>query len=214
MAVSDSAARRVRRVRSRYSHPRLAEAVFALDARLRRRYAVVEYTHNPLCVFRMQIVRSQSEFVLRDGTRLRRGERVVQLHYWNEQIPPIPEIGMTIGWARQMTHGLEISLCELARYLAANPDLSDVGVVRVDAWATAGRESGQLTRIMAHYGFEAIARPQPPPIAERLHLFGENILIALMIFTQNSRALRSLTPGRVPLFLSRRALEQRFGRAA
>jgi len=211
MAVSDSAHRDLQ---SRYSHPRLAEAVFALDARLRRRYAVVEYTHNPSCVFRLQIVRSQSDLVLRDGTRLRPGERVVQLHYWNEQIPPVPQTGMTIGWARQMTHSLEISLRELARYLADRSDLSDIAVISVDAVATMGQESGQLTRIMARYGFEAIARPPPLPIAERLRRFGENILIALRIFAQNARALRSLTHGRIPFFLSRRALEHRFGGAA
>src|SRR5215831_3566538 len=125
MAVSDSAARSER---SRYSHPLVAEAVFALDARLRRRYAVVEYTHNPFCVFRLQIVPCQDDLVLCDGTGLRRGERVVELHYWSEQIPPAPQNGMTIGWARRMTHSLEISLCELARYLAAKPALNDVAV--------------------------------------------------------------------------------------
>lgn len=212
MAVSDSAARS----QSPYSHPWLAEAVFALDARLRRRYAVVEYTRNPSCVFRLEIVRSQSDLVLRDGTRLRPGERVVELHYWNEQIPPAPRIGMTIGWACQMTHSLETSLRELARYLAAKPDLGDVAVIRADALAGTGRESEQLARIVARYGFEAIARPQPPPIGERLHRFGENILISLILFAQNARALRAgiLTRGRIPLYLSRRALEERFGRSA
>jgi hypothetical protein len=212
MAVSDSAGRSAR---SHYSHPLLAEAVFALDARLRRRYGVVEYTHDPSCVFRLQIVRSQSDLVLRDGTRVRPGQRIVQLHYWNEQIPPVPPNGMTIGWARQMTHSLELSLRELARYLAAKPDLSDVAVIRADAVASMGRESGQLVRIMGRYGFEALTQPEPPP-GKRLHRFGENILIALMLFAQNPRALRAgtLTRGRVPLFTSRRALQRRFGGAA
>jgi hypothetical protein len=211
MALSDSAGPSAR---PRYSHPRLAEFVFALDARLRRRYAVVEYTRNPSCVFRLQIVRSQSELVLGDGTHLRRGDRIVQLHYWSEQIPPTPATGSTIGWARHMTQSLEISLRELARYLAARSDLSDVSVIRADAVAIMGRESGQLTRIMGRYGFEVVTPPEPLSFAERLHRFGENILVSLMIFAQNARALRSLTHGRVPLFLSRRGLERRFGSAA
>lgn len=94
MAVWDSA---VRRARPRYSHPRVAEVLFALDVRLRRRYSVVEYTRNPLCVFRLQVVHSRRELVLRDGTQLRPGQRIVKLHYWNEQIPPAPKAGMT--WA-------------------------------------------------------------------------------------------------------------------
>jgi hypothetical protein len=212
MAVSDSPGSG----RSRYSHPWLAEALFALDTRLRRRYAVVEYTRNPSCVLRLQIVRSQSDFVLRDGTRLGPGQRLVKLHFWNEQIPPTPPTGMTVGWARQMTHSLEISLRELARYLAAQSDLSDIAVIRGDAVTSPGWESGQLVRIMARYGFEAIAQPEPLPVGERLHRFGENILIALMLIAQNPRALRAgtLTRGRVSLFTSRRALEDRFGGGA
>ena len=210
MAVSDSA---VRKAPPRYSHPRLAELLFALDAPLRRRYSVVEYTDNPLCIFRLQIVRSRRNLVLRDATHLRPAQRMVKLHYWNEQIPPTPETGTTMGWARQMAHRIEISLCELARYLASEPDLRDVSAVCADPAAGTGRQSGQLARVMARYGFEAIAESEPPPIGERIHRFGENILIALMVFAQNANALRagSLTRKRVPLFLSRRALEQRFG---
>jgi hypothetical protein len=55
----------------------------------------------------------------------------------------------------------------LARYLADRSDLSEIAVISVDAVATMGQESGQLTRIMARYGFEASARPPPLPIAER-----------------------------------------------
>jgi hypothetical protein len=214
MAVWDSA---VRSVRPRYSHPWLAEAIFALDAPLRRRLSVVEYTHNPLCIFRLQIVHAEQDLILRDATHLRPGQRVVKLHYWNEQIPPATEAGPTIGWARQMTHCIDISLCELARYLASEPDLHDVSVVRADPMVGIGRQSEQLARIMARYGFEAIAESHPPPpIGERIHRFGENILISLMVFAQNAGSLRadSLTRVPVPIFLSRQTLEHRFGGSA
>jgi hypothetical protein len=214
MAVWDSA---VRRGRPRYSHPWLAEAIFTLDVRLRRRISVVEYTHNPLCIFRLQIVHAKQDLILRDATRLRPGQRFVKLHYWNEQVPPAPEAGTTIGWARQMTHRIEISLCELAHYLASEPDLHDVSVVRADPMVSIGRQSEQLARIMARYGFESIAESQPPsPIGERVHRFGENILISLMVFARNASALRANSLTRVPvaIFLSRRALERRFGGSA
>ena len=66
MAVWDSA-----RPRSQepYSHPWLADVLFALDGRLQRRYAVFEYTGNPVCIFRVDIACSPERLALRDGTR-------------------------------------------------------------------------------------------------------------------------------------------------
>lgn len=115
-----------------------------------------------------------------------------------------------------MTHRIEISLCELARYLAFELALRDVSVICADAAVCTGRKSGQVARIMARYGFEAIAESETPPISERIHRLGENVLISLMVFAQNASALRadSLTRVRVPLFLSRKVLEHRFGGSA
>lgn len=68
---------------------------------------------------------------------------------------------------------------------------------------------------MAHYGFETIAESEHLPVGERLHRFGENILISLIVFVQNAQALRldSLNRVRVPSYISRRVLAQRFGAA-
>ena len=114
MAVWDSA-----RPRSQepYSHPWLADLLFALDGRLQRRHAVFEYTGNPVCIFRVDIACSPERLALRDGTRLQRGERIARLHFWNEHVPPVPQDGATIAWARQMQHAIAISLQELACYL-------------------------------------------------------------------------------------------------
>jgi YkoP domain len=199
-----------------HSHPWLAELIFALDGRLRRHYAVVEYTAHPLCVFRLEIARSRRELALCDGTRLRAGQRIAQLHFWNEHVPPVPQNGTTIGWARQMQQGIAISLRELAHYLSSRPDLRDILVIGAEAPSATRAQSQQLARVMAYYGFEAITGHERLPIGERMHRFGENILISLTVFAQNAGALRLDTLGRVrlPIFLSRRALEQRFGETA
>jgi hypothetical protein len=209
MAVWDSAAHRSR---SPYSHPWLAEALSAFDAWLRRRQAVFEYTRHPSCVFRLDISRARRPLVLHDGTRVRSGQRVARLHFWIEQIPPMPKGGATIGWARQMQRAIVISLRELARYLASRPDLGEVGVICADVPSATRSQSGQLARIMAHYGFEAIVEPERLPLGERLHRFGENILISLIVLAHNAGALRpdTLWRVRVPIYLSRRTLEKNF----
>jgi hypothetical protein len=71
----------------------------------------------------------------------------------------------------------------------------------------------QLARIMARFGFEAIVHPEHLPIAERVHRLGENMLISLIVFAQNARTLRrdTLTRVRLPIYLSRRTLDEKFG---
>jgi len=210
MAVWDSAPQRVI---SPHSHPWLAETLFSLDARLRRRYAVFEYTVNPCCIFRANIVPSPGRLNLRDGTRVRRGARIARLHFWNEHIPPVPRNGPTIAWARQMQQAIAISLQDLARFLQSRPDLGDIVAIRGDVPSGTKAQADQLARIMARYGFEAIAEPDNLPFTNRVHRLGENILVSLTVFAQNARTLRldTLQRVRLPIFLSRRALERKFG---
>jgi hypothetical protein len=209
MAVCDSAQRKSR---APYGRRWLVQALSAFDDRQRRRQAVFEYTRNPACIFRIDITRAPRQVILRDGTVLRRGDRVVRLHFWNEQIPVLPEDGATIAWARRMQRAIGGSLQELARYLAAQADLADIAVICGHVPSGTKSQSGQIARIMAYYGFETIPETEPLPLAERLHRFGENILISLIVLAHNAGALRSdtLARVRVPIFLSRRALDHEF----
>lgn len=207
MAVWDSAERTAW---SRHSHPWLAGALFAFDARLRRRQVVFEYTRNPSCVFRLDIINAVHSTVMRDGTRVDRGQRIARLHLWSEQVPPVPKHGATIAWARQMQQAMAVSLAELAGYLASRPDLDDVAIISADVPSGTRAQSEQLARIMGRYGFEAVAVPDPVRIAERLHRLGENILISLIVFARNAAALRpdTLMRVRLPIYLSRKVLEK------
>ena len=101
---------------------------------------------------------------------MRAGQRIGRLHFWNEQIPPVPINGATIGWARQMQRAIVISLRELARYLASRPELADIAVISGEAPSGTRTQSEQLARIMARYGFETLAETARLPIGERLHL--------------------------------------------
>jgi hypothetical protein len=182
---------------------------------LRRRQAVVEYTANPACVFRLEIARSRRALTLRDGTQLRIGERIAQLHFWNEQIPQFPQNGATIGWARQAQQRMAVSLCELVHFLSSRPDLADVAVICADVPASSKAQSRQVAAIMAHYGFESIPAQDKLTFGERLHRLGEGVLISLLIWARNAGALRlgALKRVRVPIYMSRARLLKKFGGA-
>lgn len=199
--------------RSPDSHPWMAEAVDALDEHLRRSQAVFEYTDNPTCVFRLDITRASHSVDLRDGTSVRAGQRIARLHLWSEQIPRVPENGPTIAWARHMQRAMLTSLRELARFLADRPDLHDIAVIAGDAPSGTADQRQQLARIMARFGFEAVIAPEHLPVRERLRRFGENILISLIVFVHNAKALRpdTLMRVRLPIYLSRQTLVREFG---
>src|SRR5712671_6695225 len=123
----------------RRRHGLLERIVLGIDAALRRWNSVVEFTSDPTCILRIRVGRLERPLVLADGTRGRAGERFIDLHLWNEQIPAMPKEGASIAWAREMNLCFQHSLRQLARYLASRPDLDDISLVRC-TMEFAGRE--------------------------------------------------------------------------
>lgn len=200
---------------SPYSHPLLAELIFAFDRRLQRRHGVLEYSDHAACIFRVQICSCSHDLILRDGTRLQPTDRVACLHYWNEHMPSIQRYANRVDWARDVCGRISRSLGELLCYLNSRPDLGDVNVVCAHVTSAVKEQSGQISRIMQRYGFETIYDPEPLSARERLSQLAENILISMMVLAQNADTLRrdTLRRVRVPIYVSRRELERRFASA-
>jgi len=193
-------------------HPWLQKLVSKLDVWLRRRQRVFEYTWARDCIFRMAIDNLDRALDLPDGVHLRSGDRVVNLHLWNEQVPPVPVAGATIAWARQMNRGLAVSLHHLAEYLAARPGLDDIKAIRANMGFGTSQQGQQLARISGRYGFAPAPKSGSVSRGAAIHRFGENILISLMVLARNTVALRpdSLWRDRTEVFLSRQTLDERF----
>jgi YkoP domain len=193
-------------------HPWLGAIIERIDARLRAREGVYEYSASPDCIFRIQVTDSREAIKLSDGTQLRPGDQIINLHLWNEQLPIVPKNGATLSWARRMSQAVQSSLRELALYLIARPDLTSVVALRANMSFGSAEQSEQITRIAARYGFEAAGPAEPATMAGRLHRYGENVLISLMVIARNTAAFRfqSLRRNRTPVYMSRRKLESRF----
>jgi hypothetical protein len=202
----------LRQNRSPQRHPWVAAVIDKIDKALRRRIGVTEYTQSRECLCRMQITRSADDLLLGDGTRVRPGDRIINLHFWTEQVPLIPPAGPTIAWARHISRIFESSLQELAHHLAARTDVQAIAAIRVSMALGSAARSDQVSRVLARFGFEPAPRQQQPSLGERIHRYGENILISLMVLAHNPITIRSdtLRRDRVTLYLSRRTLERRY----
>jgi hypothetical protein len=196
-----------------YDHPWLEAMIAALDDRLRQRHGVFEYSRNPHCLFRIQIVTGSDALTLSDGVELRAGDRLANLHVWNEQFPSFPQDRPTLAWARRVDRAFAVSLRELQGFLAARPDLDDVVAICGNMGFCSAARSAQLARYVARFGFERVPARDAPSLRRQLHLLGENILISMMVLARNASALRAdtLWRDRTLVFLSRRELQRRYG---
>jgi hypothetical protein len=194
-----------------HDHPGLGAIIERIDTRLRSRDGVCEYSASPECIFRIQVIASSETVDLSDATQVRPGDLIVNLHLWNEQLPIVD--GATLAWGRHMSRAVGFSLRELALYLRARHDLNSVVALRANMSFGSAERSEQITAIAARYGFEPAKPAKQPTMAERLHRFGENVLISLMLISRNTTAFRpeSLRRARTPVYMSRQKLESRFG---
>jgi hypothetical protein len=185
----------------------------ALDSRLRLRQGVIEYTDHPNSLFRIQVVESCDDILLSDGAHVRRGDRLIKLHIWNERFPAFPTDGPTLAWARRVNRAFEISLRELAHFLEVRQDLDDITAICGNITFTPADRSAQLARFVARFGFEKIEMDGLQSFRQRMHWFGENILISMIVLAHNAMALRAdtLWRDRTLVFLSRQTLRRRYG---
>lgn len=192
----------------------LEYAVSGLDRWLRFRQDVYEFTDNDNCLFRIQRCIGDDDLTLSDGTRIAKGDPILLLHLWNEHIPAFAQDGPTIAWARQISRAIDASLSDLARYLAAEPALDDVVALRADLRLGAVDHTGQLLRLAARYGFESVRTIHDSEGTFRR--IGENFLIFLLVMAFNPAAVRgpALSRDHKLVYLSRGALEQRYGTGA
>jgi hypothetical protein len=193
--------------------PWFEAVVAALDDRLRLRQQVIEYTSSPDCMFRIQFVTGDEDYVLSDGTCVRCGDRLIKLHVWNEQFPSFTGNGPTLAWARRVNHAFDHSLRELVGFLDGRREFDDIVAICANMSLEPAERSGQLVRFVGRFGFEPIAAASSRSFRQQMHWFGENILISMMVLARNAAALRAdiLRRDRTLVFLSRRELRRRYG---
>ena len=192
-------------------HSLLHRALFRVDRWLQKRQSVIEFTDHPECIFRIQIAQVPTQVTLANSFHAAPGDRFLKLHIWNEHIPPVPQQGATLSWARKMDRCVGTSLRELARWLTARRDLGDIAFVYGNAVFATSKQTRQLARISHRYGFEIASESSALP-ARFLHQLGENLLITFMVLALNPVALRSdsLWRTRVPLLMPRQVLLTRY----
>jgi hypothetical protein len=140
----------------------LRQVIRGVDARLRRSIGIVEFDRSADALVRIAVGHAEREIRLSDGTRLRPGEPVLELHLWNEHLQRLPPEGPTLRWAVATRRQVARSLTRLAAYVLAAPELDGVKALCIKpafASRTLARDLGWL---VAKHGFESVAERGKP----------------------------------------------------
>jgi hypothetical protein len=157
------------------------------DAFLARQYGLFNFSDEPDCVLRLQVAPAPHQLSFSDQV-VQPGEKVLELHLWNEHLPPVPAAGLDLRWAITMQRAFLNSLRAVGRYMQSETKLADilaVGGITVLMFAGT-RRNGE--RFMERLGFTVM--PYTNPLG-RFGEFWENFFSLILMWTYNPDSLRN-----------------------
>ena len=188
--------------------------VQSIDFLLRRAQGVREFSQREGCILRLSLGRAGMGQALSDGTVIRAGDPVGQIHLWNERLPLMGRAGADLAWARAFRFQFARSLEELAAYVAHEPSLAEVKAVYGEmAFTLADLEMAR--RFAQQMGFDFLERPGAASARGRWAQFWDNLYTLMLIWTYNPASLRGKALGqlrRYQLWISREKLLAHYAR--
>jgi hypothetical protein len=161
-----------------------------IDALLRRRYGIIEFEQGADAMLRVGVGQAEREIALRDGTRLRPDDSVLEIHFWNEHLMTLPPGGATLRWAAVMRRRGVRSLRRLAEYLRTSPELGAVQALRIRPAFASRNLARNLGWFVARYGFESVSDDGPEVPSSGVGRWLDSLWVWLLNWTYNPRSLR------------------------
>ncbi|HLI22446.1 MAG TPA: hypothetical protein VKV32_15085, partial [Stellaceae bacterium] len=185
-----------------------------LDGILRRAMGIEDFCTDDACVIGIALARAQRDVRLADGTCIREGETIGELHLRNGNLPKLANYASAVAWALAVRRAFEFSFTRLARYIETDPRFDGVKAFRGGlAFARRANRELKVRRVMARLDIELV--PSPPAAFAPLREFGNAAFTMFLIrgFARGGTfgAPRLRRRQRHDLWLSRRVLRERYG---
>ena len=164
----------------------MRRVVRAFDRLLRRLQGVFAFWDDPDCIFRVQLAQAPHSMVI-PGVQISPGDRVLILHFWNEQIPQIPAEGTNLALALRTSRMVTASFRMLAREMRHDPRMDGVRALGGTTVLFAAGDQSVGEKLFTRLGFVAF------PYRSRLGRFGEfwqNAYTWTLMWTYNAASLR------------------------
>lgn len=191
-------------------------ALRGLDAAVSWGYGIWRFSEDPDCILRVARARARIGVHLPDGTEVRPGDAVGELHLWNERLPKMPPEGPDLAWATHMWRLWRESLRKLAQRLEEEPRLGDVRAFRGET-VFLPRDNFPWARLFQRAGFTVLRLPRPRSPWGRFAAFWQNGYAWALIWAYNPGSLRRkdfFRLARLQIWISRSGLCRLYGPAS
>jgi hypothetical protein len=157
-----------------------------LDRFLARMLGLSEYWDDPTSILRIRVVEAPHTLCLSD-VEIEAGATVVELHFWNDHIPPLPTEGPDLAWAMGFYRMLVSSFRVLAGQLATRPDLAAAQALggATVLVVPGGRSASE--KLFERLGLELF--PYHNPLG-RFGIFWENLFTWALMWAYNGVSVR------------------------
>lgn len=188
--------------------------VRVIDYLLSLSLGVKVFTQDRDCILRVSIARALEDRVLSDGTAIHRGERVIDLHFWNERLPRIDPAGAQLAWAREFYSRFVYSLRLVSVHVDSDPRFGGFRAFHGMSAAMPAEAERGVERATRGIGFDFVWKPIRRDIWGRFAAFWENFYSCALIWVFNPGSLRTKRMTRLRRFhiwMSRERMRQRYG---
>jgi hypothetical protein len=195
------------------AHLDLGWAVRGVDSLLRMRQGIEEFTDDPECVLRISINSAGRSLVLSDGTLVREGGPILQLHLWNERLPVLPASGPNAAWANSLKRRMRRSLTILAHHLQGEGRFDTVEAIQAAPAFPSRLGPLQMARIAGHFGFDVVDVSSGRGVTGQIHTVFDSLLVWSLTLAFNPAGLsgKGLLRRRCQIWMSRRKLACHYG---
>lgn len=186
----------------------LALMVRGVDALLRQRQHIHEFTADNECLFRIAVGEAQGSFHLSDGTTVALGDPILELHLWNEHVPAMPAGGPSAAWANLMKRRIRRSLILTALYLEQERTFASIVALHGALPFRSRLGERQMLRAAKRFGFDLIQPDPPGNWRSVFHEMLDGIFLWALLLAFNPSAQRGqgASRQRYHLWISRRKL--------
>lgn len=161
--------------------------IIRFDVYMRRRMNVIEFWDHPDCLIRVRVAEADRALVVANSV-IPAGEKIIEIHFWNEHVPRIPASGTDMKWAVKGVRILMSSFTELARQIRNDERFQGVKAVGgITPLFFAGEDSSG-ERIWKRLGFTMT--PVKHPLG-RFGEFWENVYTLLIMWAFNPHSVRN-----------------------
>jgi hypothetical protein len=187
----------------------LRRAVLALDRPLRSTLGIVEFCRCEDCILRIALRRATTDICLPGRIDVKQADDLVELHFWNENLPAAYQLGSPLGGAVRFRNQMQLSLRLLAAQAVTDPKIRSAKAFYARMILPLDGRLRKCLTVAEEYGFSVTQEPCP---AHRIHDAFENLWVYALIWAFHPGKLmrRSAPLERLSWWISREDLLNRY----